>query len=381
MSIRLFSPKTILSVALAASVLTSCNKNDDNDSLDVPSTYEFTRDGSSTVSYSGQTERLDMMALLSTYMKSSNTVGSPALDAQKLRDMFANENSPFGGQTYSKDLQSKCFSGDVAAFQNMLDALAVASAATGTASNGTAGVLVDGSSDPTSGYRVDANGVELTQILEKGLMGAVFFYQAMEVYLSQDRMGSVGNSDTEEGEGYTAMEHYFDEAFGYFGVPSDFPNMATIDDARFWGKYCNSRENGLYPGINNELSTAFRTARAAIAAKDYEARDEAIETIMEKWAVVAAASAVDYLNKSLTSSGQPNYKRHHTLSEAIGFMMALKYHFNGGDSKFPPHYTYSHVENALALVSATTNLYTLTDTDIQSAIDHLKMAFPSGEIK
>lgn len=364
-----------------SAAITSCNQGDDTPELDVPSTYAFTRDGQSTVNYSGQTERLDMLALMGSYLKSSNTVGATALEAGTLKDMFANENSPFGSATFEKDLRSKCFQSDVSTFESFLDNAAVASQATGTASNGVAGVQVDGSSDQTSGYRVDANGIEWTQVIEKGLMGAVFYYQAMEVYLSEDRMGVIGNQDVEEGENFTSMEHYFDEAFGYFGVPTDFPSLATIDDTRFWGKYCNTRNNGLYEGINDDLSLAFRTARAAISAQDYDARDAAIQTIMEKWSVVIAASAVDYLNQALSTSGTPEYKRHHVMSEAIGFMLALKYHFNEGNSKFPPHYSYMHVEHAMMEVGLNSNLYEVTDTEIQTAIDHIKMAFPTGEIK
>ena len=378
---QLLSIPALMALLTTSVFMSSCNQDDDNDDLDVPSTYTFTRDGNSTVSYSGQTQRLDMLALITTYMKTSNTVGSAALDADQLKDMFANENNPFSGQTYTKNLESKCFHSDVAMFQGYMEGLATASSATGTASNGTAGVLVDGSSDPTSGYRVNANGVELTQVIEKGLMGAVFFYQAMESYLSGDRMGTVGNDDLEAGENYTPMEHYFDEAFGYFGVPMDFPSAATIDDARFWGKYCNRRNDGLYSGINDDISTAFRTARAAIAAKDYEARDLAIQTIQQKWAIVIAGTAVGYLRDGLSTSGKPNYKRHHALSEAIGFLMSLDYHFEGGNSKYPPHYSQTHVGHAQMMLNANTNLYDLTDAQINEIIGHIQMAFPSGEIQ
>ena len=286
----------------SALIISSCNTPDDNTDLDVPTTYEFTRDGNTTVNYSGQTDRLNMLALMTTYMKSSNTVGATALDADVLRNMFANENDPFTGQTYAKNLKSKCFQADVAMFETYMEELATVSEAQGIASEGTAGVLVDGSSDPTVGYRVNTNGVELTQVIEKGLMGGVFFYQAMESYLTEERMGQVGNDQLENGKNYTAMEHYFDEAFGYFGVPTDFPSASTIDDARFWGKYCNKRNNGLYSGLNNEMSSAFRTARAAIVAKDYDARDLAIQTIQQKWALIIAASAVDYLRDCLSTS-------------------------------------------------------------------------------
>jgi ribosome maturation protein Sdo1 len=69
------------------------------------------------------------------------------------------------------------------------------------------------------------------------------------------------------------------------------------------------------------------------------------------------------------------------MSEAIGFMLALKYHFNGGNSKYPPHFAHNHVTSALEEVGLTTNLYEVTDQQIQDAIDHLKEAFPAGEIK
>ncbi|MCF8461214.1 MAG: DUF4856 domain-containing protein [Flavobacteriales bacterium] len=362
-----------------SAILSSCNQEDDK--LDVPSTYEFTRSGASTVDVSGQVQRLDMLSQLGTYMKSVNTVGSASLDENLLKDMFRNQNNPFTGQTYSKDLKSKCFAPDTTMFLQFLEEAALVSQAVGTASNGTAGVLVEGSADLTKGYRVTANGLELAQVVEKGLMGAVFYYQAMEIYLSADRMGLVGNDDFAAGENYTDMEHYFDEAFGYFGAPTDFPSSVSIGDSQFWAKYCNTRNEGLYPGINDDIATAFRTARAAITAKDYEARDAAIEVIMEKWAIVSAASAIDYLDQALSTSGTSEYKRHHVMSEAIGFMLALKYHFNGGNSKFPPHYTYSHIEDALMEVGLTSNLYTVTDTQLQDAISHVRMAFPTGEIK
>lgn len=373
-----FKALSILFLALAT--LSSCTKDDGN-LIDVPATYEFSRNGASTVDFSGQTERLDILAQLVNYLKSANTVGSSSLDANLLKDMFRNQNNPFSGQSYSKDLISKCFAPDTAMFLQFLEEAAVASQAVGTASNGTAGVIVEGSADLTKGYRVTSNGLELTQVIAKGLMGAVFYYQAMEVYLSADRMSTVGNEDLVDGENYTMMEHYFDEAFGYFGVPVDFPNTATLEDSRFWGEYCNSRNEQLYPDMNNDVSKAFRTARASIAAKDYQKRDESIQIIMENWSIISAASAIDYLSQSLSTAGTPEYKRHHVMSEAIGFMLALKYHFVGGNSKLPPHYDYTHISQALMEVGPNSNLYDVSDAQIEEAISQIRMAFPIGEIK
>jgi hypothetical protein len=273
------SKQTILVMLVFVSVLTSCNTTKD-DELQVPTTYEFNRDNISTINYSGQTQRLDMLQLMGTYLKTANTVGSPSLDADLLKSMFANTNNPFDGQIFSKNLKSKCFAADTAMFIQYLDDAANISLVQGTASLGVSGVLVDGSSDPTVGYRVNENGLELTQVILKGLMGSVFYYQAMEAYLTEERMGLNGNDELVESENHTDMEHYFDEAFGYFGIPNDYPNAVSLDNARFWGEYCNKRNEGLYPNMNEEIALAFRTARAAIVAKDYEERDMAIQAKM-----------------------------------------------------------------------------------------------------
>lgn len=366
---------------MAASVLmfAGCEKDDDPiNELEVPSTYVFERNGSSSVSYTGQTNRMDMLAQLTNLMKTANTLGNAPLDAQQLLNMFRNENNPFP-QSYEQKLSDKCFPNDVAMFEAWLTELAENSAVQQAASEGNAGVLVEGSSDPTTGYIVNENGIEIIQLVEKGLMGAVFYYQAMELYLSTDRMGTTGNDELVEGENYTNMEHWFDEAFGYFGATVDYP--ASPADDRYWARYANSRSNGLYPGINEEISLAFRTARAAITAKDYDVRDEAIRDIQEKWAIVSASTAIDYLLRSLSTTGVATYVKHHALSEYLAFSMSLKYHFNGGNSKFPPFYNYAKIEEALAIIGPETNLYQVGDAEINQAIAKIKEAFPAGVIK
>jgi len=376
------TPYLLAAIAIS---FTACDTDDDpiDPTYTVPDTYSFERDGASTVTYSGQTERLDQLTLMGTYMKSANTIGAAALDAQTLRNMFANRNSPYSGLTFSKDLQSKCFAPDTVFFQEMMDQLADISQFTSQqAAQGTPGVLTTGNSSSTAGYLVNANGLEPTQVIEKGLMGAVFLYQAMEVYLSNDRMGATGNDEFDGANNYTLMEHYFDEAFGYLGAPIDFPSDLTSDDARFWAKYAYARHTGTdYSGIATDLMLGFRKGRAAITAKEYADRDDAIQSIVTEWETVAGGTIVDYLQKSLSSTSVPLYKRNHQLSEAIGFMIGLKYHSNGGNGKYQPIYVYSKIEDALDIIGTTTDLYALTDTDINNAIAMIRAAYPAGTIK
>lgn len=288
----------------------------------VPSTYAFTDEsGNSTVAYSGQTDRLNQLEEMTTYMKSG--IGAE-LDANILKEMFANSGDNGGGNfsfSSSKQLKDKCFAADTSMFMEWMDSLAVASVdfAT-TASDGQAGILTTG----TSTYLFAANGIEYTQLIEKGLMGAVFFYQATQIYFGSGKM-DVDNSaavDAAAGKYYTEMEHHWDEAFGYFGAPTDFPS--NLDDIRFWAKYCNSRDADL--GCNAYLMDAFLKGRAVISqGLDLSMRDVEIKKIREMWEKVSAAQAVSYLEGAQTYFGTDPAKYLHELSEAYAFILSLKY--------------------------------------------------------
>ncbi|MEL6670705.1 MAG: DUF4856 domain-containing protein [Bacteroidota bacterium] len=385
---RFTSSFKFMIIAASLAILVGCKG--ETVELEIPSTYVFERDGQSTVVYSGQTERLDMMDEMSNYMKGTRSL-TGTVDGARLLAMYANEAGADFSGTYAKDLKSKSFSNDVSFFETWMTEMGTASQKGTEAADGTSGFLSEtyGTGTPATadnaGYLVDANGIEYQQVIEKGLMGAVFFYQAMEIYLSSDRMGEIGNDDVEDGKTYTLMEHYFDEAFGYFGVPVDYP--ATTDGVRYWGKYTQARNDGTgtgrftYPGINQTLSDAWRKGRAAIVAKDYTARDEAIDVIVSNWEKVIASTAADYMERAKDSRSPSQYKKHHYLSEAIGFSLALKYHFEGGNGLVAPKFDKAKLDASLAIVGPTTNLWTLTDAQLDEAIGNLISAFSNGVIE
>ncbi len=284
-------------------------------SYTVPATYNF-----SNVDYNGQKQRLDMVAEMKSYMNSGNTQGT-VLDAQKLKDMYANVNSPFTDaslNTAGKDIRSKTFLPDQVVFENYIDQIAAASQSTVNGSEGVAGVVVS-SADPAKKYLCDANGVEWTQVIEKGLMGSLMYYQSVAVYMDDSKIGNtVDNSQVTEGKG-TTMEHHWDEAFGYFGVPVDFPANKT--GIRFWGKYCNDRNAVL--NCNEPLMNAFIKGRAAISNKDYTTRDAQVTIVRNTWEKVIAATMIHYVN-STKSKITDDAVRNHNLSELKGFLMNLK---------------------------------------------------------
>lgn len=281
----------------------------------IPTEYNFVN-----VNYSGQTTRLDMVDEINTYITTANTPGT-ALNSQKIKDMYANLNSAFTNSALNvsgKDIKSKVFLADQTLFETYMDNLAAASQSTVNGSNGTPGVIVS-STDPTKKWLFDANGIEWAEVIEKGLMGSLMYYQAVGVYFDPSKTGNaVDNSTVVAGQG-TSMEHGWDEAFGYFGVPLNFPTNNT--NIRFWGEYCNDRNAIL--STNSTMMNAFLKGRAAISNKDYSTRDAQIGIIRNTWETIIASTIISYLNSTklnLTNDAV----RNHNLSEVKGFITNFK---------------------------------------------------------
>jgi hypothetical protein len=358
--------KRIIGAMAAIAVLSIVGCKEDpvvtepDNTVDVPATYNF-----SNVSFSGQTERLDQLEELVAYIETANTPGVE-LDAQTMLDMFANTNGDGGGNfsfTSTKDLKSKCFELSVDKYEQIFEDAATGSQSTQAASNGVAGVMFN--ADSTASRLYDANGFEYAELIEKGLMGSVFYYQATTVYMGDSKM-DVDNTDVTEGEG-TAMQHHWDEAYGYFGASVDFPN--TTDDARFWAKYAVSRDGAL--NSIEELGTALRKGRAAIGKGNYEVRDEAIAEARAAWEKLCAGLAIHYLNSSITKIGN-DYDRNHALSEGIVFIDNLLYN---------EERTITQAEINEVKAKIGDNFYEVTESDLAAARDQLATIFGLESVK
>ena len=304
----------------------------ESDLIDAPDTYSFTRDGASTVSYSGQTERLDMLAAMKDYLKQGDA--GEVITEQALLDMFENAGGDGGGHfafTSEKQLKGKAFAPDLDArlfediFADAAEASVAGSAGT-VAEDGTAGLLTRENSGNT--ILVDARGREFTQLVEKGLMGSVFYNQIYNVYLTDDRIGpDVENDELVEGENYTPMEHHWDEAFGYWGAPVDFSSNwpeERADEDRFWAHYSNGADDEL--GTNDAIMDAYIMGRTAIVNDDDAVKNAQRDVLYEQHELVAAATAVHYINDTLGHLDEGNIgEAFHTLSEAWAFVNALRY--------------------------------------------------------
>jgi len=238
------------------------------------------------------------------------------LDAQKLKDMFANTpgTAAFNDTTLEssgKQLKSKCFSLHQSKFDKLFDDVAAVSGQTG-GSNGVAGIVTSG----TKSYLCDENGFEYAQLIDKGLMGAVFYYQATGDIGYLSGLGADDNVDVTAGKG-TKREHHFDEAFGYFGAPLDFPTGS----GRYWAKYAGKTKTS---DLSQEIMDAWLKGRAAISNKDEIARIAAVTEIKNLWEKVIVGAALYYINSARKDIAD-DALRNHQLSEAVAFIGCLKY--------------------------------------------------------
>lgn len=325
----------LLLLAAFAFGLSACDGADtdtDSDLIDTPDTYEFTRDGASTVSYAGQTARLDMLASMKDYLKRADA--GEEISEQALLDMFANTGGDGGGNfdfTSDKQLRDKAFAPDLddglfeGIFADAAEA-SVAGAAGVMAEDGTAGLIVRENSGNT--ILLDARGREFTQLVEKGLMGSVFYNQIYNVYLTDDRLGDdIENDVLADGENYTPMEHHWDEAFGYWGAPVDFASdwpEEREDEDRFWAHYSNVSDDEL--GTNGAIMDAYILGRTAIVNDDRTVMNAQRDVLYAQHELVAAATAVHYINDTLGHLDAGNVgEAFHTLAEAWAFVNALRY--------------------------------------------------------
>lgn len=373
------SKKQFLALVALSTFFISCSNDDDSNpstqTYDIPETYTFERNNSTSVDYSGQSSRILMLQEMGDYYKTQGTAGI-AIDVNVLSNMYTNTGNPFstadlnssGKQLKDKtaasvDYFSLLYGGGTTAEQVSVRAFfetqfteGVNASQGNNASAGVAGKYLDGSSVRLFA----ANGLEPQQVLLKGMMGASFMDQIVNNYLSVNKLDAgtniIDNTNkiVESGKNYTTMEHNWDEAYGYIYGADDAANNSY----KFWSSYINQvNADSDFNTVKADIDLAFRKGRAAIVANDYTTRDAQIAIIKEKLAIVPAVRAVYYLQdgkaKLVTDNGA---KAFHALSEAYGFIMSLRYTNKPGTNS--PYFSKVEVDTMLnTLVSGPNGLW------------------------
>lgn len=227
------------------------------------------------------------------------------------------------------------------------------------------GVHVDPLGIPISGPHITPEGLNLAELIEKFLYGALMFSQASDDYLDDDEEGKGLLSDhIEDAGGYTELEHAWDEAFGYLGAARELlafsaeeitgsggrPEYQRAFDANEDGvidlsaeynwsmiRYAASRDRDGGSQLSTRAFEAFVQGRTlisetqgALSAQQLDElkgyRDEALNA----WEGALAASAIHYLNEVLKHLDQGEdewtFEAHAThWSELKGFALAFQF--------------------------------------------------------
>jgi hypothetical protein len=302
----------------------SCKKNNVNPvnpipSYTVPSTYNFIN-----VNDSNQLKLIAMADQLVAKINLANTIPATVVSAQTLINMFNNTGNLFNDSARQLNASgislAQYFPANAKAdMLNYFDSVGVYSQSTTTPTNGNAGVAPS-SATPTKKYLLSANGVFYSQVIKKTMMG-IFAYQIANVYLTDSINNSIDNTTVITGSG-TALEHHWDEAFGFFGVPVNFPSVTA--GLKYLGSYSNQVDAGLHS--NTTIMNAFLTGRAAITNKDLNTKQTQANILIAALDSLNAAAIVQEMHETDENiEAGDAVAAYGTLSEAIGFVRNLKY--------------------------------------------------------
>ena len=349
--------------------------------VEIPYSYEFARAGKSTVSYSGQTSRLNMADELYAALNTNTFTKAQMLEMFNEVTGFADatlnsSGKKMGNKTAGSPLAS-------ATVKPLFDAMitdfadnVIPNWAT-DAANGQAGVLTDA----TRTIHVNAKGHEIDQTFIKGIIGAMNVDQIINNYItpyqldSGTRTSDNDNNTLSSGKDYTDMEHKWDEGFGYlYGQEADATRLdlgvSPTGNGTTLNKYFKKINTSNQAGIGIKVFDAFRKGRAFIVAKQYDKRDQQAKIIKEELSKVIAYKAVDYINGYMSKIEAGNTAdAFHALSEAYGFVMSLQFTNDGTDSAY---FSNSEVNGFLTLMD---NFWTVQNSDLESIRDQVKAKF------
>ena len=343
-----------LSLAIFAFSCDSDNDNNDSNTIVAPDSYEFTRNGESSVSFSGQTTRLMQAEELYAALNSSEATET-GLDLMFNGD--SNGSAGFADASLngtSKIIGSKTAASTLAGsattkarFDNMITDFAtnVVPNWGSDAGVGQAGAI--STPDGAKTYHLNAQGQEIDQLFFKGLIGAFTLDQIVNNYIHPNQLDSGTRIDDNDNDvlsgdnNYTDMEHKWDEGFGYlYGLEGD--NLASAGTTPSGGgsllmKYFKkvNDEGGYEPGIAQTVYDAFVMGRTAIVNKDYALRDQQAAIIKVELSKVIGYYAIHYMNDFVSKLEAGNVAgAHHSISEGWGFLLSLQFTNNGNDEPF-----------------------------------------------
>ena len=366
----------IVVLAFASLFLSACGGDEETDddttdgaTIEIPQAYVFDSrfvEGESSVSYSGQVVRNLLLQDLKALTDSVGKDGARPITAQDMLKLYEYDDA--------LNLKTLTTTGAVPALESHYSSLSTGKNLVGKISdepvigynrpaddlvrewfNAIADNSLDADKLGTSMAYTTDDGVDMSQMINKVLIGAVPYYQATGVYLNG--LLERDNSEARDGtDPYTAMEHAWDEAFGYFGAARDYARYTddqlagSVDDFTFdsngdgsidfkseynFGLSRNAAKRdkgGSGVDLTQEIFNAFLAGRTAItnqgSVAEISGHRQAASEGMEK---VIAATVVHYINDTLSDmsklgtadENRANLNKH--WAEMKGYTVALQY--------------------------------------------------------
>lgn len=287
-----------LSTVFAASLLlTSCGK-DEKAPLEIPANYNGAAYQANTTTQYAVRGQLDAFI---AEAKKGRTAGI-IVDATTLRQLYT------AGNPSLKSITTTYFDGKLDGGTGWIEELANASGLgyTPGAPAGQGGTF--------GGYLFDENGLELEQLLDKGLFGAALYHHAVTLMQGDITPATV------------------DQLVAIFGAHPDFPNTPTAAKAanpdKYLANYGARRDKNDGQGLYSQMKNAFIKLQAAVnAGADYnDKRDEALASLRENWEKINFATVINYCHSviSTMSGTNPTDAQKagalHAYSECVGFV-------------------------------------------------------------
>ena len=380
-------------VALATILFTSCSNDDDNlNTIETPTTYNFTRNNTTTVDFSGQTTRIAMADALVKAL-TDNTKTQTQLDGMFAHAQGNNDFADTNLNASDKNVRSKTAASTDFFASNTTVANTIKADFDGwitsqvtevfpkwdvVASAGNAGQLQQGGGG-TIRY-INAKGLEYNQAFAKSLIGALMLDQILNNYLSPavldagTNVTDNNNDVLESGKNYTSMEHKWDEAYGYLYGSEVNPAVPVLDADQFLSEYIDRvSADSDFSSIDDDVYNAFKLGRAAIVAKNYKVRDAQAEIIKENLSKIPAVRGVFYLQASKANLGIDNARAFHALSEAYGFIYSLQ--FTRKPNSTQPYVTKTEVDGYLAQLMEGNGFWDVSATTIDTISNAIAAKF------
>jgi hypothetical protein len=167
----------------------------------------------------------------------------------------------------------------------------------------------------TSAWIFSSRGVDVRQVIDKGLYGALFYAEAVK------RMRTVASASD------------VDKILALYGATPAFPQNDTSAAGKdeLSAKYAKRRNAPAAPGFYTLIRDRFIEARAYAAVPECSSqRTAALKAIAEDWEKTLLATVIFYINSAATKLQDPNATESvrasalHDLGEGAGFVFGLR---------------------------------------------------------